>query len=136
MKPTATVSYTGELRTKAIHTRSSQALITDAPIDNKGKGEAFSPTDLLATALVSCMITVMGIRAQNSDLHLGNVEGAVEKIMVAAPRRVAALNVEIVFSGHNLGEADKTLLEQIAINCPVAKSIHPDIAVNIKFTYD
>ena len=136
MSTTAHVSYSGSLRTHAVHTDSSQEIFTDAPLDNHGRGEAFSPTDLLATSLVSCMITDMGVHAQKNDLHIGEVEGIVEKIMAASPRRVAVLNVKLSFNSQDLNEGDRTLLEQVAINCPVAKSIHPDIAVNIKFVYD
>lgn len=136
MNPTATFTYQGNLRTLAVHSRSSKELITDAPVDNNGKGEAFSPTDLVATALVTCMITVMGIAAEKNDIQMGEIEGEVEKIMASNPRRVATLNVKLHFSAHHLSDSEKKYLENIAINCPVAKSIHPDIAVNMAFSYD
>ena len=136
MNPTANVRYDGELRTTATHIFSQQQIITDAPPDNNGRGEAFSPTDLLATSLVACMITVMGILARKKDIRMGEVSGEVEKIMASDPRRVSALIVALRFSGHELSETEKALLEDAAINCPVAKSIHPNIAVNIKFSYD
>ncbi len=135
MTPTSTIEYLGELRTEAIHVRSSNKIITDAPTDNHGKGEAFSPTDLLATSLVSCMITVMGIKAGKNEIAMGQVKGSVEKIMASGPRRVKELNVHLTFSDYDLNEAEKKFLEDTAINCPVAKSIHPDITVNLKFTY-
>jgi uncharacterized OsmC-like protein len=135
MNPTAKVHYDGELRTTATHILSQQQIFTDAPPDNQGKGEAFSPTDLLATSLVSCMLTVMGILAQKKGIRLGEVVGTVEKMMAERPRRVSALMIELKFKGHQLSEIEKVLLEDAAINCPVAKSIHPDIAVNVKFGY-
>jgi len=135
MTPTSTIEYLGELRTEAIHVRSSNKIITDAPTDNHGKGEAFSPTDLLATSLVSCMITVMGIVAEKREITLGKVQGSVEKIMSSGPRRVSELNVQLTFSEYDLSEAERKILEDTALNCPVAKSTHPDITVNLKFTY-
>lgn len=135
MNPTATVRYDGELRTTATHILSQKQIVTDAPLDNHGKGEAFSPTDLLATSLLTCMLTVMGRLAQKKEIRTGTVSGKVEKIMVSNPRRISALLIELQFSEHQLSEVEKTLLEDAAINCPVAKSIHPDIAVNIKFGY-
>lgn len=135
MGTTANIEYLGELRTQAVHISSKSEITTDAPTDNNGKGELFSPTDLVATALVSCMITVMGIHAQKNNLHMGDLKGNVEKIMVSAPRRISMLNLELTFTGHRLNESEKKHLETIAINCPVAKSIHPDIAMNVKFSY-
>ncbi|MEM7375279.1 MAG: OsmC family protein [Bacteroidota bacterium] len=133
---TATVHYEGQLRTQAIHVKSDNALLTDAPIDNHGKGETFSPTDLVATATVSCMITVMGIHAEKNQLDMGTVDGSVEKIMASGPRRIAALNIELVFQGHNLNESAKKRLEHIAIHCPVANSLSNEMIVNVKFRYD
>lgn len=133
---TAHIAYLGALRTEATHLRSGNSLITDAPLDNNGKGEAFSPTDLLAASLVSCMITIMGIAAEKNAYQMGEVEGTVEKIMAEAPRRVAALNVSLKLSGHQLSEAEKKHLETAAINCPVAKSIHPDIQLTLQFVYE
>ncbi len=135
MTPTSTIEYLGELRTEAIHALSSNKIITDAPTDNHGKGEAFSPTDLLATSLVSCMLTVMGIVSEKREITMGKVQGSVEKIMASGPRRVSELHVHITFSEYELNEAERKILEDTALNCPVAKSIHPDITVNLKFTY-
>lgn len=133
---TAKVIYKGGLRTEATHLRSGDTLQTDAPVDNNGKGEAFSPTDLLATAALSCMITVMGIAAEKHDLSMGEVAGEVKKVMTAAPRRVAELHIELRISNHNLNEAEKGLLERAALSCPVTRSIHPEIMVNVKFSYN
>ena len=133
---TATVHYEGALRTSAIHVKSNNSLLTDAPTDNHGKGETFSPTDLVATATVSCMITVMGIQAEKNDLDMGVVDGSVEKIMGSAPRRIVGLNIELVFHGHNLNEMQKKRLEHIAIHCPVANSLSKEMIVNVKFRYE
>lgn len=133
---TAEIKYLGSLRTQATHLRSGTEIITDAPVDNNGKGEAFSPTDLVATALVSCMITVMGIYANKNDIQMGEIDSSVEKIMAWGPRRISQLNLELIFLNHQLNETQKSLLQDIAMNCPVAKSIHPDISVNVKFVYN
>ena len=132
---TARITYNGELRTTATHLASGNTFITDAPTDNHGKGEAFSPTDLIAAATLSFMITVMGIQAEKSDIQMGDVRGEVKKNMLSNPRRVGSLNIEMSFSNHNLSDTDKSLLENVALNCPVAKSLHPDIIVNVKFIY-
>lgn len=129
-------TYDGHLRTTATHLPSSNSLFTDAPVDNHGKGEAFSPTDLIATATLSCMITSMAIVAQNNDIAIGKVNGEVEKLMTPAPRRIARIQAELVFEDHNLSETDKTLLENAALNCPVTRSLHPDVIVNLKFRYE
>ena len=132
---TAEIIYQGELRTTCTHKRSGTEILTDAPVDNHGKGEAFSPTDLLSTSLVACMITIMGIQANKRKIKIGKVSGTVEKIMGEAPRRVIALIVELTLRDHSLSKSEKILLENAALNCPVAKSIHPDIQMNTKFNY-
>jgi putative redox protein len=124
---TATIRYQGELRTVMRHERSGQEVITDAPVDNHGKGEAFSPTDLLSSSLVSCMISIMGIRAMKGEMNMGHVTGSVVKVMAENPRRVAELKVEITFEGHQLNELQKEILLKAAHTCPVALSLHPDI---------
>ena len=136
MIPTATIEYLGELRTRSTHTRSGNTIITDAPVDNHGKGEAFSPTDLTATSLVTCMISIMGIAAQKGDLDFGNVSGSVQKIMAENPRRIQELLVEIRFQGNDLPQDKKEYLERVALSCPVAKSLHPDIRQDVRFVYD
>lgn len=132
---TAKVIYKGGLRTEATHLRSGNTLMTDAPVDNNGKGEAFSPTDLVATAALTCMMTVMGISAEKNDFSMGEVEGEVKKVMAANPRRISALHIELSFSNHNLNDTEKGLLETAALSCPVTRSLHPDIMVNVKFNY-
>ena len=132
---TSTVVYEGDLRTLNTHLQSSSKLETDAPTDNNGKGERFSPTDLLATSLANCMLTTMGIRAKNMNVDLKGIKVEVEKIMKPDPRRVAAINL-IFHIPDNVAQADekdKKFLKDIAKNCPVAKSIHPDIEVNVNW---
>lgn len=130
---TATVRYEGELRTMMRHERSGQEVITDAPVDNNGKGEAFSPSDLLSSSLVSCMITIMGIRAMKGNMQMGKVMGSVIKVMAENPRRVAGLKVELSFEGHQLDELQKEILQKAAHTCPVALSLHPDILQEVAF---
>ncbi len=132
---TSTVVYEGDLRTLNTHLQSSSKLETDAPTDNNGKGERFSPTDLLATSLANCMLTTMGIRARNMNIDLKGIKVEVEKIMKPDPRRVARINLifHIPESLARAEEKDKELLKNIAKNCPVAKSIHSDIEVNVNW---
>ncbi|MFT6843971.1 MAG: putative redox protein [Flavobacteriales bacterium] len=131
---TSTVKYLGNLRTEATHLQSNSKLITDAPIDNNGKGEAFSPTDILATSLASCMITIMGISAKAKGWELRYCESAVEKIMAANPRRVSAINIDIKLQD-TWNESQRKTLETAAKSCPVAFSLHADLMVNLTFTY-
>jgi putative redox protein len=134
---TSKVIYTGELRTISKHVRSGMEIITDAPVDNHGKGEAFSPTDLLATSLGACVLTVMGIVAGRHEINLDGTSVEITKHMADSPRRVAGIDARIVFSAKlNLkSDKDKALLENTAWNCPVAKSLHPDLKLNIEFVY-
>lgn len=133
---TASVQYQGDLRILATHDRSGKTLLTDAPVDNHGKGEAFSPTDLLATATLTCMISIMGITANTHGLNMGDVSGSVVKHMASNPRRVSALDLEIILRGHSLDEKGRKMLEAAALACPVARSIHPDIQLVVKFEYE
>jgi len=130
---TSTVVYEGSLRTVCTHLRSGNSFETDAPIDNNGKGERFSPTDLLATSLGTCMITVMGIKAREFGLDLDGVKIEVLKIMKSNPRRVGGINLtfHIPFELKNLDEKTRELLKNTGKTCPVQLSIHPDIEVNI-----
>ena len=123
---TSKVTYQGELRTTAVHLQSSNEIITDAPIDNQGKGEEFSPTDLLATSLASCMLTIIGIKARDMEIDVNGTTAEVTKVMLADPRRVSEIHVAITF---NQALEDKTqkIFYNTALTCPVAKSIHPDI---------
>ena len=132
---TSTVFYNGALRTTCTHLKSKNNFETDAPVDNNGKGERFSPTDLMATSLAACMLTVMGIKARNMGFDLNNMQIDVLKIMKADPRRVGG--VELTFHiPENLKDADEktiAIMKNTAITCPVAKSIHPDI--ELKFDW-
>lgn len=131
---TAKVTYQGDLRTQSIHLQSNNQIITDAPTDNHGKGEAFSPTDLLASSLGSCMLTIMGIKADSMDLDISGTTAEVTKVMAAEPRRVSEVHIEIQFQ-QSFDERTQKVLEQAALNCPVAKSVHPDIQQVVTFHY-
>lgn len=131
---TSKVTYQGNLRTECEHLQSGNKFITDAPLDNNGKGEAFSPTDTVATALASCMLTIMGIKANESGLDIKGTFAEVTKHMQANPRRISKLDVIVNVKGE-LTDRDKTVLENAAKTCPVIQSIHPDIVKNITFKY-
>lgn len=131
---TASIKYLGELRTQATHIRSGNEIITDAPVDNHGKGEAFSPTDLVSSALVSCMMTVIGIMAQTHQIDVSGMEGEVLKVMGTDPRRITELKVLLRFP-RDYKEHDRVLIERTARTCPVAKSLHPDLVQEIQFIY-
>ncbi|MCG2615025.1 OsmC family protein [Terrimonas sp. NA20] len=130
---TSTVVYNGVLRTTCTHLKSGSNFETDAPTDNNGKGERFSPTDLMATSLATCMLTVMGIKARTMDFDLDGVQVDVLKIMKADPRRVGGIELTFHIPGSlsNLDEKTKTILRHTGDTCPVAKSIHPDIEVKV-----
>ena len=132
---TATVRYSGDLRCDATHVRSGQVITTDAPPDNKGRGEAFSPTDLMSTSLAVCMMTVMGIAAREKEIPYRNVQARVVKHMHAAPRRVAGIEVHIELDGTGLSEKQRAILENTARTCPVALSLHPELEQVVTFTY-
>ncbi|MCC3308335.1 OsmC family protein [Psychrobacter sanguinis] len=131
---TSTVEYQGNLRTQALHLQSNNQIITDAPTDNHGKGEAFSPTDLLATSLASCMLTIIGIKAESMEIDVVGTKAEVTKTMVAEPRRVSEVKVNIQFA-KDFDERTRKVLEAAALTCPVAKSIHPDIKQDVSFSY-
>lgn len=132
---TAKIQYQGELRTTCTHVQSSNSIITDAPVDNFGKGEAFSPTDLLSTSLVSCMLTTMGIAAQKQKIPFDNAEAEMLKVMGKDPRRVSAIVVTVRMPKNNFTAEQKEILEAAAVHCPVARSLHPDLEQQIKFEY-
>ena len=129
---TAKVTYTGELRTSCVHLRSGDTIITDAPIDNNGLGQAFSPTDTVATGLASCILTMMGIKANGLEVDLKNATAEVTKHMASNPRRIA--KIEIVLSlPAQISEKDRKILVHTANTCPVHFSLHPDIEKDITF---
>ena len=130
---TSRTIYLGELRTENEHIRSGQKLITDAPVDNQGKGEAFSPTDLVATALSDCIMTIMGIKARDKGLDLTGTSIETTKIMSSEPRRIGEVIIEITFPQNDFSENDKAILEAVTKTCPVALSLHPDVIQTVRF---
>lgn len=132
---TAKGIYLGELRTQNTHELSGNKLITDAPPDNQGKGEAFSPTDLLSTAYTTCMMTIMGIRARDMNLDLSGTQYTITKVMYEDPRRVGEIHVDLTFPDRSYTDREKKVLEAIAHTCPVALSIHPDIKKVVTFNW-
>ena len=132
---TSKVTYLGNLRTESVHLKSSNTFITDAPLDNNGKGEAFSPTDTVATGLASCMITVMGIKARDLGLDMTGTTAHVTKIMASDPRRISKIKVVFDFP-FETDKKTKTILERTANTCPVHYSLHPDIEKDITFNWN
>lgn len=132
---TALVTYLGGLRNEAVHLRSGQRIITDAPPDNHGKGEAFSPSDLMCTSLACCMMTIMGIAAREHGLPLDGLTARVVKHMASDPRRVARIEVHLTMDGSGLDEKAKTILERAARTCPVALSLREDLVQDVSFLY-
>ncbi|MCF8320316.1 MAG: OsmC family protein [Flavobacterium sp.] len=131
---TSKITYLGDLRTSSIHLQSGSEIISDAPIDNNGKGEAFSPTDTVANALGSCMFTVMGIKAQDLNVDLSNSTAEITKVMAADPRRISEIHVVFNFSAVTDAK-NKTILERTTMTCPVYYSLHPDIKKEITFNW-
>ncbi|MEN9381212.1 MAG: hypothetical protein RI940_93 [Bacteroidota bacterium] len=132
---TATVTYESNLRTTCLHLQSGSAIETDAPTDNKGKGERFSPTDLIATGLGACMITTMGIKAQTMDIVLDGAKVEVTKVMVSDPRRIGKIIAHVTMPALNLDEKTIEILERVARTCPVERSLHPDVELDIQFNW-
>ena len=128
---TSTIEYLGDLRTAAIHLASKKNILSDAPVDNQGKGEAFSPTDLVATALGSCLLTIMGIKARDMEVEIKGTTALVSKVMGSTPRRI---NITVTMSNSFDKKTQKTL-EKAALSCPVANSLHPDLKQNIRFIW-
>jgi putative redox protein len=135
--PTIQSKYVGNLRTEAIHLQSGTKIITDAPVDNHGRGEAFSPTDLVAAALGSCLTTIMGIVAQRDHIELSGTTFSITKIMsINLPRKIAKIEIEVsAVTNRELSESEKAKLEHAARTCPVALSLNPDIEQDISFTW-
>jgi uncharacterized OsmC-like protein len=128
-------TYTGELRTTANHLPSGNTIITDAPVDNNGRGEAFSPTDLVCAALGSCMMTIMGIVANRNDIRIEGMKIETTKIMSADPRRIAEIVLNIKMPAVDYSAKEKAMLENAARTCPVALSLHPDVKQTVTFIY-
>jgi len=129
---TSKVTYTGELRTNSEHLRSGNTFITDAPVDNNGLGEAFSPTDTVATGLASCMLTVMGIKARDMEVGIEGASASVTKHMASDPRRISKIEVILELPA-NIPSKERIILERTANSCPVHHSLHPDIEKIIVF---
>ena len=133
---TSQIMYEGDLRTVATHLQSSTVLETDAPTDNQGKGERFSPTDLVATALGSCMMTVMGIKARDMNVDLKGTSIEITKVMAANPRRISAIKALVQFPKNiEVDDKQKSILEKTALTCPVFQSLHPDLDQDIQFDW-
>ncbi len=133
---TANIIYKGELRCECTHLQSGTVIETDAPTDNKGKGQRFSPTDSVCVALATCVITTMGIKAADMNIDLKDTKIDVTKHMLADPRRIGKIEVILNFPATlQLDEKDKTILERVGNNCPVTKSLHPDLEMNIEYRW-
>lgn len=133
---TSSILYEGNLRTVCTHLKSNNSFQTDAPTDNQGKGERFSPTDLMATSLGACAVTIMGIKARDLNIDLQGTKIDVEKIMKSDPRRVGGINLTFHFPETVMAdEKQRLIIERCAHTCPVFYSIHPDIELNIKFNW-
>lgn len=127
--------YLGELRTKILHLKSGQEVITDAPTDNNGKGEAFSPTDLVCAALSSCMITIMGIKARSEGLNIEGLQSNITKEMASNPRKIARIVIEFSLEGLKATDHQKEMLKKAALTCPVALSLDPEITQEVSFNF-
>jgi uncharacterized OsmC-like protein len=132
---TATIQYEGDLRCIAQHIQSGTLVETDAPSDNRGKGERFSPTDLIATGLGACMITTMGIKAESMSIALDGAKVEVTKVMVSDPRRIGKIIAHVTMPALNLDEKTIEILERVARTCPVERSLHPDVELDIQFNW-
>ena len=131
---TSSVEYLGNLRTTATHLASEKIIITDAPVDNHGKGEAFSPTDLVATALASCLITIMGIKARNLEVDIDGTKAKVTKVMGTEPRRIVEVKIDVFFP-KSFDEKTQKILEKAGLTCPIANSLNPDLNQRIRFIW-
>ncbi|WP_026998850.1 OsmC family protein [Eisenibacter elegans] len=135
--PTIKSTYLGQLRTQATHLQSGNTLLTDAPTDNNGRGEAFSPTDLVAAALGSCMMTIVGIVAEREGISLEGVTWETTKKMASQPRRIEAIEIRITFpQGHQLSQVQQAKLRNAAQTCPVALSLHPDLRQELTIVFE
>jgi uncharacterized OsmC-like protein len=131
---TSKVTYLGDLRTSSVHLQSGTEILSDAPVDNNGRGEAFSPTDTVANALASCMLTIMGIKARDMGVALEGTTAEVTKIMATEPRRISGVKIVFDFKS-DADEKSRTILERAAMTCPAYHSLHPDIVKDITFNW-
>lgn len=132
---TATVTYDANLRTTCLHLQSGSSFETDAPSDNKGQGARFSPTDLIATGLGACLITTMGIKADTMDIKLDGAKVEVTKVMMSEPRRIGKIVIAVTMPALNLDEKTIEILERVGRTCPVERSLHPDMELDISFNW-
>lgn len=132
---TVKIEYLGDLRTECVHVKSGTKLLTDAPTDNQGKGEFFSPTDLVATAYGACMVTLIGIYCQENNLEFLHASVGVEKIMVGQPRRIGELKINMDLTGNEWDEKNRKKIVRVAETCPVAKSVSPDILITLEILF-
>ena len=135
MKHSIENRYVGELRTSSTHIKSGKNIITDAPVDNNGRGEAFAPTDLVSSALCSCITTVMGICAEKGKFKMPNSKARITKLMSTNPRKISEIRIEINFEKNNLTDIQKRKLISVGKNCPVAKSLNSDIKQTLVFNF-
>ncbi len=130
---TASIVYKGDLRCECTHIQSNSIIETDAPTDNRGKGERFSPTDLVCVSLATCMITTMGIRANDMNVNLRDTKIDITKYMLSEPRRIGKIDITLHIPNADIDNKDKKILEMVGNNCPVMKSLHPDLQLNISY---
>jgi uncharacterized OsmC-like protein len=135
MTKISNISYQGNLRVVATHLQSGEKIITDAPTDNHGKGEAFSPTDIVSTALGNCMITLMGIAANTHQIKLGKIDADIQKIMENNPRRIKEIIIEFKVEDCSFTDKQKKIIENAALTCPVAKSLSENLSQTVSFIY-
>jgi uncharacterized OsmC-like protein len=136
MAMTAQVEYKENLRTECVHLKSGTQIETDAPTDNNGNGERFSPTDLVATAFASCMMTIMGIAVRERNINIEGTICEVEKVMASNPRRISQINVKMIFpKEEQYSDKEKAIIEKAALTCPIHYSLHPDVQKNVVFDY-
>ncbi len=134
---TASIIYKGQFRCECTHLQSGTIIETDAPTDNRGKGERFSPTDSVCVALATCIITTMALKATDMQIELANTSIAVTKHMLSDPRRIGKIDIVLHFPAFlALSEKDRTILQKVGDNCPVAKSLHPDLQLNIEYDWE
>ncbi|SFT51418.1 Uncharacterized OsmC-related protein [Lishizhenia tianjinensis] len=132
---TSRVSYLGDLRTKCTHVKSGTEIITDAPVDNNGKGSTFSPTDLAATSYASCMLTIIGIFCNNHDIEFKHGEAEITKIMGSGPRRISKLVIDLDFSGNNWDHKTQLKIKNAGENCPVAITLKDNVEVELTYNF-
>ena len=134
---TASIVYKGHLRCECTHLQSGTVIETDAPTDNRGKGERFSPTDTVCVALATCVVTTMALKATDMQIELSGTSIAVTKHMLSEPRRIGKIDVLLYIpAAANVNEKDRVILQRIGDNCPVTKSLHPELEVNIEYHWE